>query len=132
MPAYSIDVVPCLVYECMDNGSLDNRLQCEGATEPLSAWQRLRCARDIACGLSYLHNTAKLAHCDVKAANVLFDASWCAKLGDFGLVKRVHGPEGLAKESGMYLQGTAPYVAPEVHQGRLSVDVDMYAMVSFH
>ena len=67
-------------------------------------------------GLAYLHGTARLLHRDIKAGNVLLDGGLGAKIGDFGLVKPVHGPEGKCEQLGgaEALQGAYPYVAPEV------------------
>lgn len=41
------------------------------------------------CRLFHLHQGMgmKVVHRDVKASNVLIDASWTAKLGDFALAK---------------------------------------------
>ena len=41
----------------------------------------------ICAGVRYMHNRAKLVHCDLKPANVFISdgSSWMVKVGDFGL-----------------------------------------------
>lgn len=128
---WAVEVAPCIVYEYMAYGSLDERLECRGGSAPLDQEARLRCACDVTQGLAYLHKVAEMVHGDIKSANILLDEAYHFKIGDFGLVRRVSGREGKAQQRGhplQYMQGTAPYVAPEVHQGRISIDIDMYAL----
>ncbi|CAN6316742.1 unnamed protein product [Urochloa humidicola] len=86
-----------LVYEFMENGSLDAHLhrpttdaeQCSWA--PLGWKRRCNIIRDIASGLAYLHEGREqcVMHRDIKPANVLLDGSFTAKLADFGLARQV-------------------------------------------
>nr|XP_054770713.1 testis-specific serine/threonine-protein kinase 2-like [Lytechinus pictus] len=47
-------------------------------------------------GVAYLHNTASVAHCDLKCENVLVDAREDVKIADFGLAVEI-GPDGASK-----------------------------------
>ncbi|XP_019171785.1 PREDICTED: serine/threonine-protein kinase-like protein At5g23170 [Ipomoea nil] len=74
-----------LVMEHLPNGTLHDALHAPSATPP--AWlRRARIAIRVAKALRFLHGRSPpVVHRDVKSANILFDASWDAKLADFGL-----------------------------------------------
>ena len=93
---YSLDgTYPCLVYEFMPNGSLEDRLMCRQGTVPLSWKQRLNIARGTARGLNFLHSRSTrekpLIHGDIKSGNILLDKAFDPKIGDFGLARE--GPQ---------------------------------------
>lgn len=95
MYAYSLDgKSPCLVYQLMKNGSLEDRLLVKQKTQPLTWIQRHQIAKGTARGLQYLHTIGKkpLIHGDIKSANILLDKNFEPKIGDFGLARE--GPEG--------------------------------------
>ncbi|CAI9092145.1 OLC1v1027320C1 [Oldenlandia corymbosa var. corymbosa] len=78
-----------LVYELMPNGSLQDCLLYRKCTE-LKDWKkRFSIALDIAKGLEYLHHVCDppIIHGDVKPSNILLDANFNAKIGDFGLAR---------------------------------------------
>lgn len=88
--AYSINgEVPCLVYKCMINGSLEDRIQLKHETAPLSWIQRQEIAKGVARGLQYMHTVHEnpLIHGDIKSANILLDNNFEPKIGDFGLAR---------------------------------------------
>ncbi|KAG1354405.1 putative U-box domain-containing protein 35 [Cocos nucifera] len=77
----------CLVYECMENGSLADRLQCKDGTAPLPWFYRYRIAWEIASALVFLHNSKPqpIIHRDLKPENILLDHNFVSKIGDVGL-----------------------------------------------
>ncbi|ETN80373.1 hypothetical protein NECAME_18018, partial [Necator americanus] len=86
--AFSLDgSEPCLVYQFMSNGSLEDRLLCRRGTAPLTWHQKKEIAEGTARGLHFLHCIAStpIIHGDVKSANILLDRHFEPKLGDFGL-----------------------------------------------
>ena len=49
------DPAPCLVYALMEGGSLQDRLECERGTPPLTIHERVTVLHDVAIGLAFLH-----------------------------------------------------------------------------
>eukprot|EP00271_Cylindrocystis_brebissonii_P017232 TRINITY_DN4396_c2_g3_i1.p1 TRINITY_DN4396_c2_g3~~TRINITY_DN4396_c2_g3_i1.p1 ORF type:complete len:648 (-),score=108.10 TRINITY_DN4396_c2_g3_i1:491-2434(-) len=77
-----------LVYEYMENGSLDCHLF-QASMPPLSWETRLKIASESAEGLAYLHggmDPPVIFH-DLKSGNILLDKDFSPKLSDFGLAK---------------------------------------------
>jgi kinase len=104
-----------LVYEYMENGSLDRWLHHrdrEGAPAPLDWPTRLAIAIDAAKGLSYMHHDCaqSIVHRDVKSSNILLDPDFQAKIADFGLA-RILVKSG-EPESVSAIGGTFGYMAP--------------------
>ncbi|EPS64014.1 hypothetical protein M569_10767, partial [Genlisea aurea] len=78
-----------LVYELMENGSLQDCLF-HRRSEELRNWdRRFSIALNIAKGLEYLHHYCDppIIHGDIKPSNVLLDGDFVAKIGDFGLAR---------------------------------------------
>ncbi|KAG4930846.1 hypothetical protein JHK84_047829 [Glycine max] len=74
------------VYEYMKNGSLYDRLHDKGSSV-LNSWKmRIKIALDASRGIEYLHNYADsfIIHGDIKSSNILLDATWTARVSDFG------------------------------------------------
>ncbi|CAL5438406.1 unnamed protein product [Camellia sinensis] len=99
-----------LVYEFMENGSLDYHLFKE---KSLLTWaRRYKIAQGLASALFYLHEEWEqcVVHRDVKSSNVMLDSNFNAKLGDFGLARLVDHGKG---SQTTVLAGTMGYMAPE-------------------
>jgi serine/threonine protein kinase len=107
--------VKLLVYEYMENGSLDRWLHHrdrEGAPAPLDWATRLAIAIDSAKGLSYMHHDCaqSIVHRDVKSSNILLDPEFHAKIADFGLARML--VKSGEPESVSAIGGTFGYMAP--------------------
>ncbi|XP_022930797.1 probable L-type lectin-domain containing receptor kinase VII.2 [Cucurbita moschata] len=115
-----------LMYEFMENGSLDKKLfECDENTT-LSWEKRMKVLSDVATGLLYLHQgwDYKVIHSDIKANNVLLDRDMNARLGDFGLARMQPNKRTVDKKR---VVGTVGYLAPEVvRTGRVSMQGDVF------
>ncbi|XP_058191407.1 L-type lectin-domain containing receptor kinase IX.1-like, partial [Rhododendron vialii] len=114
-----------LVYEFMENGSLDFHLFKE---KSLLTWgTRYKIAQGLASALLYLHEEWEqcVVHRDIKSSNVMLDSNFNAKLGDFGLARFVDHEKG---SQTTVLAGTIGYLAPEcVVTGKASKESDVYS-----
>lgn len=153
LPLYGISLdgpEACIVYQYMSNGSLEDRLLCKNMSSgrrsslastqenQILTWQqRATIGEGIARALNYLHTLKgkPLVHGDVKSANVLLDAQFEPKLGDFGLSRQVTSDGSNSSARGMYthvtvtsVHGTSVYLPPEyLRQKILSPAVDTYS-----
>ncbi|CAI0549964.1 unnamed protein product [Linum tenue] len=116
-----------LVYDYMENGSLDSHLfGQEPGHQPLTWEIRFRIAKDLGSGLLYLHGgcTECVLHRDIKPANVLLDSRFRAKLSDFGLARVV----GHDDRSQSLIYGSEGYLAPEVLEtGKSTKSSDVFS-----
>ena len=115
-----------LVYDYMENGSLDKWVfECD-ESKMLSYEDRIRILKDVASAVLYLHEgwEAKVLHRDIKASNVLLDKDMNGRLGDFGLA-RMHDHGQVPNTTRVV--GTVGYLAPEViRSGRASAQTDVF------
>ena len=98
----------CIILEFMRAGSLRGLLQkirdgstldSSEMTEPALCQNTiLKYGREMAAGLTYLHENS-IIHRDLRASNVLISAANTAKLGDFGLSKKL---EAVSRTAGDY------------------------------
>ncbi|XP_058203362.1 probable receptor-like protein kinase At1g80640 isoform X1 [Rhododendron vialii] len=115
-----------LVYELMDNGSLETQLYGPSRGSALNWHRRMKIALDMARGLEYLHEHCNplVIHRDLKSSNILLDSNFNAKLSDFGLAIT----DGSQNKKNIKLSGTLGYVAPEyLLDGKLTDKSDVYA-----
>ncbi|KAH9511979.1 Interleukin-1 receptor-associated kinase 1 [Dermatophagoides farinae] len=138
LPLYAVSLdgpEPCLVYQYMSNGSLEDRLLCKGNTVPLTWIQRAKIGEGVARALNFLHTLKgnPFVHGDVKSANILLDPMFEPKLGDFGLARQV--VKNSRNENSIYthctvssVNGTSVYLPAEyLRQKILSPAVDVYS-----
>ncbi|KAL6641780.1 hypothetical protein ACP70R_019961 [Stipagrostis hirtigluma subsp. patula] len=129
-----------LVYDYMDNGSLDNWLHghalCAGHSTaraqsaqcvPLDWPSRLRVAIGAAQGLYYMHHECSppIIHRDIKPSNILLDSGFRAKVADFGLARML--VRAGATETMSAVAGSFGYMAPEcAYTRKVNEKVDVY------
>ena len=117
---------PLLVYEYLENGSLDRALFGKGKSN-LDWSTRFEICLGIARGLAYLHeeSSIRVVHRDIKASNVLLDANLNPKISDFGLAKLYDDQETHVSTK---VAGTFGYLAPEyAMRGHVTEKVDVFA-----
>lgn len=115
-----------LVYEYMENGSLDLWIFRKYEQSTLTWHQRKKIILDIAKGLNYLHEECrqKIIHLDIKPQNILIDENFNAKVSDFGLSKLVDRNQSQVMTT---MKGTLGYLAPEWLGAKISEKVDIYS-----
>ena len=96
----------CIVTEYVSGGSLFHALHDKNRS--LNWNDKLKCARDSAAGMAYLHSRS-IIHRDLKSLNVLVEKDWTCKIADFGLSVVVQG-----EQMHRTRLGTPQYMAPEV------------------
>ncbi|XP_010545277.1 PREDICTED: probable L-type lectin-domain containing receptor kinase S.7 [Tarenaya hassleriana] len=118
-----------LVYEFMPNGSLDKILYQESETGAVCLnWShRLNIATGLASALSYLHHECEqqVIHRDIKTSNIMLDANFNARLGDFGLARLTEHDKSPVST---LTAGTMGYLAPEYLQyGTATEKTDVFS-----
>lgn len=113
--------VRLLVYECMQNRSLQEALFEKRYHSHLDWGKRFKIMVDIAKALEFLHVSCNppIIHGDIKPSNILLDSNFSARIADFGLARfKTEDLESdsvsriRANTSGGFRFGTADFVAP--------------------
>ncbi|KAJ4813176.1 U-box domain-containing protein kinase family protein [Rhynchospora pubera] len=141
-----------LIYEYLPNGSLEDRLACQGGTPPLTWQVRTRIIGEICCALLFLHSNPKpIVHGDLTLANILLDGNLVSKLSDFGISrlltetnttrpskktesdttrpsKKTETNTNTLMHRTKHLRGTFAYMDPEfLRSGEITVKSDVYS-----
>ncbi|CAA6664466.1 unnamed protein product [Spirodela intermedia] len=124
-----------LVYEYLENRSLDKLLFSSDATKVLDWEKRYSIAVGTAMGLAYLHEECLewVLHCDVKPQNILLDEHFRPKLADFGMSKLAETGAGggdacRGKFEVSRARGTRGYMAPEwISNQEVTAKADVYS-----
>ncbi|MCH7870484.1 MAG: protein kinase [Planctomycetes bacterium] len=122
---FNVEVVnglPLIVMEYIDGVSLRELVKRGGAMEtPLA----LHTICSIASGIAVLHE-ARVIHRDLKPANIMFDREGRTHVCDFGLACRFADSWFVSGSGGV--SGTPLYMAPEMFDGSISPQSDVYAL----
>ncbi|KAH9555259.1 hypothetical protein CY35_08G105600 [Sphagnum magellanicum] len=117
-----------LVYEFVDNNNLAETIFDNKGGHNVDWPMRKNICLGVARGLTYLHEDVQpcIIHRDIKAANILLDKHFNAKIADFGLARLF--PDTATHISTFHIAGTMGYVAPEyASRGQLSEKVDVFS-----
>ncbi|KAG0144263.1 hypothetical protein CROQUDRAFT_660224 [Cronartium quercuum f. sp. fusiforme G11] len=118
--AYLQDPHICMCMEHMDKGSLDNIYKKTGPI-PEPVLGKITVA--VVSGLTYLYDSHRIIHRDVKPSNVLFNSQGQIKICDFG----VSGE--LINSIADTFVGTSTYMSPERIQGaQYTVKSDVWSL----
>ncbi|XP_022848313.1 probable LRR receptor-like serine/threonine-protein kinase At1g56140 isoform X1 [Olea europaea var. sylvestris] len=115
-----------LVYEYLENRSLDQALFGGNGNLCLDWPTRFDICLGVARGLAYLHEESRLriVHRDVKASNILLDSELNPKISDFGLAKLYDDKK---THISTRVAGTIGYLAPEyAMRGHLTEKADVF------
>ncbi|KAF8702446.1 hypothetical protein HU200_032823 [Digitaria exilis] len=122
-----------LVYEFFLNGSLEDRLACKNNTPPLTWQTRTRIIGEMCSALIFLHSNKPhpVVHGDLKPDNILLDANYSIKLGDFGICRFLIQTNTCSTT--LYRttnpRGTFSYMDPEfLTTGELTPRSDVYSL----
>jgi serine/threonine protein kinase len=115
---------PFFTMEWLPSGSLADKL----GRGPLPLATAFRLGEELGRALHYLHEH-RIVHLDLRPSNILFSRAQRTKLIDFGLAKRLHGPQGLTRGRGPCADPR--YMAPEQADGKntqLGPAADIHAL----
>lgn len=115
-----------LIYEYIQNGSLEDRLTCRNRTPPLPWQTRIRIATEICSALIFLHsNNPPIIHGNLKPTKVLLDGNYVCKLSDLDILRLVPPGENMTKTIS---KASSPYLDPEfLETGELAPELDLYS-----
>ncbi|CAM0144804.1 unnamed protein product [Urochloa decumbens] len=117
-----------LVYEYMQNKSLDIFIFDINKGVQLNWSMRLHIIDGIAQGLLYLHKHSRLCvvHRDLKASNILLDSDMTPKISDFGMARIFSS--NMTESNTTRIVGTHGYISPEyAFDGVCSIKSDVFS-----
>jgi len=126
--------IGCLVYEYMENGSLEDQLIDNEGRQPLHWSLRFQIIFEVARGLAFLHGTKPepIVHRDLKPGNILLDKNYVSKIGDVGFAKLISdlAPDGFTEyRDDTIIAGTMFYMDPEYQlTGTVRPKSDLFAL----
>ncbi|KAJ8425520.1 hypothetical protein Cgig2_019247 [Carnegiea gigantea] len=109
-----------LVYEYMENGSLDVWLRNRADAVEILDWPtRFKICLGSARGIAFLHHgfVPHIIHRDIKSSNILLDRNFEPKVSDFGLARIISAYESHVST---VLAGTFGYIPPEYGQSMVA------------
>ncbi|KAM6060801.1 interleukin-1 receptor-associated kinase-like 2 isoform 1-T1 [Theristicus caerulescens] len=117
----------CLIYPYLPNGSLQNKLQCQDDSAPLTWEMRINISIGLIRAVEYLHNFGIL-HGNIKSSNVLLDENFTPKLGHSGLrLCSVDKKSEYAMMKTKVLQASLTYLPEDfIRHGQLTEKVDIF------
>nr|KAJ0215003.1 hypothetical protein LSAT_V11C300126780 [Lactuca sativa] len=101
-----------LIYEYLENGSLESILRSDVLAKELDWLKRVNIVKGIANDLAYMHHDCSppIIHRDISIANILLDSDYEAHISDFGTSKLLK----LDSSNWTAIAGTFGYIAPEL------------------
>ncbi|KAF8093559.1 hypothetical protein N665_0383s0184 [Sinapis alba] len=122
----------CLVYEYLENGSLEEYIFHQNNKPSLPWFIRFKVIFEVACGLAFLHSSKPepIVHCDLTPGNILLNRNYVSKIANVSLAKLVTdvAPDNVMMYKHSVLDGTLHYIDPEYHQtGMIGPNSDLYA-----
>jgi serine/threonine protein kinase len=112
------------VFELCDEGNLFSLVHRQKAFREYSFLAKMQIARDIAAGMSYVHEH-KIVHRDLSTRNVLLANGGQVKIADFGCARQIVGDS----YDSTTISGSPAYMSPEQLQGKvLTLKVDVWAL----
>ncbi|OIW09597.1 hypothetical protein TanjilG_28196 [Lupinus angustifolius] len=132
---YNRNEFKALVFEYIENGSLEEWLHSESKLKDQSSFdllQRLNILIHVGSALCYLHYECEqpIVHCDLKPSNILLDNDMVAHVSDFGLARLLCTINDISHKqtSTIGIKGTVGYAPPEYGIGsQVSTMGDVYS-----
>ncbi|PIM98596.1 Serine/threonine protein kinase [Handroanthus impetiginosus] len=118
-----------LIYEYVENGSLQDYLSRQSKTCSLPWKTRIRIAIEICSALLFLHaNDNCSMHGNLKPSNILLDANLVTKISDFGIYNLISQNENPFSLHSKTDPESSAYIDPESFEdGELTTESDVYS-----
>ncbi|NWQ95082.1 IRAK2 protein, partial [Burhinus bistriatus] len=118
----------CLIYPYLPNGSLQNQLQHQADSAPLTWEMRISISVGLIRAVEYLHSFGIL-HGNIKSSNILLDENFTPKLGHSGLrLYSVDKKSEYAVVKTKVLQASLTYLPEDfIRHGQLTEKVDIFS-----